>query len=97
VEDTFDGAFETVRRSTPHPSYISIIAKSKDEQPLQPRLDLGTESSARSSTNGSQRQMDRKSPFDPFLAMALAKKPTKSLTRRSAPLHTVLLVRQPSA
>jgi hypothetical protein len=81
VEDSFDGAFETVRRSTPHSAYTSIIEKAK------PRL--GTESSR----TGSSAQMDRKSACFPFLAPLFSMVRTKFLNRQSAPLHTVLLVR----
>jgi hypothetical protein len=62
VEESFDGAFETVRRSTPHSAYTSIIKKANDEKPLKPRLgteSLGTESSRStgSSANGPQERL----------------------------------------
>jgi hypothetical protein len=40
-EETFDGAFETVRRSSLHQSYSVIVAKATDEHalPLHPRLE----------------------------------------------------------
>jgi hypothetical protein len=39
VEETFDGAFETVRRSSLHQSYSVIVAKATDALPLHPRLE----------------------------------------------------------
>jgi hypothetical protein len=98
VEDSFDGAFETVRRSTPHSAYTSIIEKANDEKPLKPRL--GTESSRTgSSANGSQERSANGSQerLLSILGTLFSKMRTKFLTRQSAPLHTVLLVRQPWA
>jgi hypothetical protein len=55
VEETFDGAFETVCRSSPHESYASIIAKATDDSiPLQPRLGLNGNGNQNESTRNSR-------------------------------------------